>query len=1321
MKRYPGIRPFTAEDVHLFKGRDEEIRDLFQLIVLNDIMVLFGKSGTGKSSLLNAGVCPLLGSRELHPVFIRLNNTNLPPEEQVYELLHEKKYIGSDIPKGLTMWEYFKQFWYVDLGEVYSPVIVFDQFEELFTLYNPQQRKAFIEQFAEIVNGHVPDGLKQKIKSSSPDLDPKIDWETPPKVKFLLSIRSDFLYLLDELSADIPAILRTRFQLQMLNKKNALEAITLPAAMAGNYESPNFSYSDPALTEIIEELGKKETDQLSGDLPESELEIEAFQLQLLCQHLENDIIAKGHPENFTITPEFYGGKEGIKTIIKEFYSGVISRIPPEYQDQVETLLAVNLIRNKRRIIMEESAIITDSNIPKAILDQLHDERMLRKEARTGNFYYEISHDTLVAPVLEKYAVIAQRLEKEAALAREKELAEAKRKIEIEKQKAAEQAKLREAAEANEQRAKQRTRLAAGISFLAVLLAGAAFLFWQNALDATLLAQTEKQNAIDKEKEAIEANKETKKALNLAEIEKLRADSSKLKADTARMEAIENELLAEANALRAEGNLIQANKRFASYLHSEARKAFEVEDIRLAYLLAEEAKKYDKNSDKVNFLLDTLPYYASQYILDGIDYLQSPDSNFISILQKGNDDLKLIVMELGSSSPPLVFDSIQSSYELKNNCQYSPDGKYLSFFRKGNEEEGYELNVIELGNSSPSGRHIFKKIDDNIRNYRYSEDSKYLTFLEKDGYFSKLKILKLGSSSLNPSSLRTYKNCMAKANYHYSPTGKYLTFFTHSDDKKGKGPYLNILELGNSSRYDSFKCSHEHGYEKVYYSKDDKYVLYYTHDYTYRNNYLNHIIKLEGSSAFENHNFGFRNWKTTFSSDGKYLLFFDQEGTLKIGELEGNFPFNERPFSYCRTQSLSKSKYIKNSDGEYLLFFSEGRDKKYNQLNVLDLRSNYSSSSYISIGTCNRENENEDEDKFNFSHSKDGKYLFFYTPEKELKVLKLGDSSISYSYKDCFKAYFSPDSKYLLFYKKEKEKNNLYILKLGGDTVSTPRNLGSVNRPLFSQDIKYLFFHTDEYSLNILELGGDTISNYRVFENYNGNYSSLIQSGNFLFFRTAGDSLNILELGGDSISNHRVFKNEGNVSEKYSFSNEYVFFYSTYGMLNILELGGDTSNPRVFNYSDKARLSPNSKYLIFSQRAPGDKHKLNILELGSSSSFSDRINENHYKYDGYFESESVSFSPNDTYFSFYQRNGDLRVLEFSSSKIRKMKNQYYWKDVSFIANNILLTTSENPLTKRIIYKISDVSLGDREQAFEYYKKHFYKPLTPEEKEKYGIID
>jgi len=227
-------------------------------------------------------------------------------------------------------------------------------------------------------------------------------------------------------------------------------------------------------------LGKKETDQLRSDLPESELEIEAFQLQLFCQQIENKIIAEKQPVSFKASSAFFGGKAGIQKIIGEFYSGVISRVPQEYQVAVETMVATYLIRNKRRIIMEESAIREEFGIPQNLLDQLHEERLLRKEARTGSFYYEISHDTLLEPVLEKYQQIAARLEEEKLekerIAKEKELVAIKQKAEVERQRAEEQMQLREAAELSAVQARQRTRLAMGALIIALLLAGAAFLF-----------------------------------------------------------------------------------------------------------------------------------------------------------------------------------------------------------------------------------------------------------------------------------------------------------------------------------------------------------------------------------------------------------------------------------------------------------------------------------------------------------------------------------------------------------------------------------------------------------------------------------------------------------------------------------------------------------------------------------------------------------------------------------------------------------------------------------------------------------------------------
>ena len=65
MKRYPGVSPFTAEQQNIFFGRDNDIDKLSKLISLRKQVLLYSKSGIGKTSLLNAGVLPKLQDKFL--------------------------------------------------------------------------------------------------------------------------------------------------------------------------------------------------------------------------------------------------------------------------------------------------------------------------------------------------------------------------------------------------------------------------------------------------------------------------------------------------------------------------------------------------------------------------------------------------------------------------------------------------------------------------------------------------------------------------------------------------------------------------------------------------------------------------------------------------------------------------------------------------------------------------------------------------------------------------------------------------------------------------------------------------------------------------------------------------------------------------------------------------------------------------------------------------------------------------------------------------------------------------------------------------------
>lgn len=517
MNRYPGPRSFTGDDRHLFFGRESEKQELFRLIVLNEMVVLFGESGAGKTSLLQAGVCPELEERGYRPVFIRLNNTAETPELQVCRRLKEGGYIPADMPEDRTLWEYFSRFWYVDLGEVFTPVIVFDQFEELFTLYKPGERRQFINQFAAIANGRPPAGLPPEAA-------------TPPRVKFVFGIRSDFLYLLDELSADIPAILRCRFQLRPLDRDRAAEAITRPSAMPGNFLSAPFAFSPAALNSILESLGRHDAPEaLQTGAPGTHLEIAAFQLQLVCRRLEARIIDLQCPPGFAVTPDFYGGTAGIKQIIDEFYNAVVEKIPLSEREAVEKLLARGLIRNGRRIMMEESAMRDEYEVSQTALGLLHEERLLNREARKGELYYEISHDTLVKPVLERFKKI------EEAEARAKEAAERERlRLENEKRR----------------RERDRARRIAAIGILLSVLAAGAAVF---ALIQTRAAKKQETEALYQKTQADSLLKVSEANRKLADEQTLLANEktkeAQLNADRAEKQTIAT-LIANRNTAKA---------------------------------------------------------------------------------------------------------------------------------------------------------------------------------------------------------------------------------------------------------------------------------------------------------------------------------------------------------------------------------------------------------------------------------------------------------------------------------------------------------------------------------------------------------------------------------------------------------------------------------------------------------------------------------------------------------------------------------------------------------------------------------------------------
>ena len=146
--RYPGSQPFADTALHrlLFKGREQEKKSLFHLILSEDLVVLYAKSGMGKTSLLNAGVFAPLRERDYLPVTARMSDPRgigLIPSiiGQVLEKAREPQVEAVNGEPQNHLWPFFQalELWREDT--LLTPVLILDQFEELFTLVDPVARR----------------------------------------------------------------------------------------------------------------------------------------------------------------------------------------------------------------------------------------------------------------------------------------------------------------------------------------------------------------------------------------------------------------------------------------------------------------------------------------------------------------------------------------------------------------------------------------------------------------------------------------------------------------------------------------------------------------------------------------------------------------------------------------------------------------------------------------------------------------------------------------------------------------------------------------------------------------------------------------------------------------------------------------------------------------------------------------------------------------------------------------------------------------------------------------------------------------------------
>ena len=224
---WPGLVAFTEELQEFFYGRADEADDLLRRVGRKNLTVLFGQSGLGKSSLLQAGLFPRLRAEGYLPVAIRLDHAASAPSLAQQVTTRVTRAIGDaggraevTVSDGTeTLWEYFHRRTLILQsadGRPIRPVFVFDQFEELFAIGQASEatrtRAAqFLTELADLVENRVPVALERRL-DDSPELVKQFIFDDRD-YRMLVCLREDYLPHLESLRPGDAVVAENRMRI----------------------------------------------------------------------------------------------------------------------------------------------------------------------------------------------------------------------------------------------------------------------------------------------------------------------------------------------------------------------------------------------------------------------------------------------------------------------------------------------------------------------------------------------------------------------------------------------------------------------------------------------------------------------------------------------------------------------------------------------------------------------------------------------------------------------------------------------------------------------------------------------------------------------------------------------------------------------------------------------------------------------------------------------------------------------------------------------------------------------------------------------------
>ncbi|GII03917.1 hypothetical protein Pta02_59250 [Planobispora takensis] len=379
---YVGLRAFRREDCVRFFGRDRESHEVADLWQANRLTILYGASGVGKTSLIQAGALPLLdpGSTDVLPIGRVSHGSAFPSAALSEHNPHVFALLSSWAPgetptrlAGLTLRDFLRRRTrrLDPYGDPVLTLAVIDQAEELFgdVAHRRPYREWFITQLVDAL-------------------------DDDPNLRLLVSIREDYLAAILPHEPKLAGTLRSRFPLGALVPAEAVRATEGPLEGTGR------SFAPGAAEGLVEGLRMVRVGRMLGQEVVADAKVvEPVQLQVVCSAMWRSL----PDEVRVITSEHVRRFANADRSLTDFFERMVREVARDHYggdtDRLRTWLRRNFITElgTREIVYEGETLTAGE--PNYVIRALVDRHILREEIKAGTRWCELSHDRLIEPLL----------------------------------------------------------------------------------------------------------------------------------------------------------------------------------------------------------------------------------------------------------------------------------------------------------------------------------------------------------------------------------------------------------------------------------------------------------------------------------------------------------------------------------------------------------------------------------------------------------------------------------------------------------------------------------------------------------------------------------------------------------------------------------------------------------------------------------------------------------------------------------------------------------------------------------------------------------